>query len=201
MGLFKSREERRIERDLEVRKGLNSIRRSIKDLERHQQNYVEKAKRAKQINDAGQLDFIKKALRKTAAQRRLRERQLLSVETAIQMKSQVESDAEFAKAMLAVSTSIAELYGATDLTRTQKEFERAMAQAASLQERVEIFLDTTADSALAGDADALEAGISDADIDRMIDEEVVHDESAPVVDEAIRKGLREISEELGREEN
>jgi hypothetical protein len=32
MGIFKSKEERRIERDIEVRKGVNSLKRNIRDL-------------------------------------------------------------------------------------------------------------------------------------------------------------------------
>ncbi|MBI3270395.1 MAG: hypothetical protein HYZ53_15405 [Planctomycetes bacterium] len=199
MGIFKSKDERRMERDIEVRKGLNVIRRSIKDLDKQERAWVDKAKHARRINDAAQLDFIKRALKKTAVQRKLRERQLLSMETAIQMKGQVEADAEFARSMLGISKSIAELYGATDLSRTQREFERAMAQAESLQERMELFLDCAADSSLSADVDLAEAGVSDADIDRMIDEEAAHDESKGV-DESIRRGLAEIQEELKREE-
>jgi hypothetical protein len=41
--------------------------------------------------------------------------------------------------------------------------------------------------------------VSDADIDKMISEEVAHDETARV-DEAISGGIKEIQEELGREE-
>ena len=47
MGWFKSKEERGIERDIEVRKGINSIKRNIKQLRKHEKSYIEKAKRAK----------------------------------------------------------------------------------------------------------------------------------------------------------
>src|SRR5687768_6939006 len=106
MGIFKSREEKRIERDLEVRKGINSIKRNLKDLDKHSREYVDKAKKAKRIGDTQQLKFIKAALKKTALSKKLRERQLLSLETAMQIKNQAESDGEFAKAMMEVSKSI-----------------------------------------------------------------------------------------------
>ena len=52
MPLFKTREERRIEREIEVRKGINAIRANIRDLERNEKEYLAKAKRAKQWDPA-----------------------------------------------------------------------------------------------------------------------------------------------------
>jgi hypothetical protein len=97
MGLFKSKEEKRIERDIEVRKGINSIKRNVKELKRHENSYLEKAKRAKQIDDEQQLQFLKRALRKCILTRKMRERQLLSIETAMQIRNQAEADANFAR--------------------------------------------------------------------------------------------------------
>ncbi len=92
MGMFKSKEEKRIERDIEVRKGVNSLKRNIRDLSKHEISYIQKAKKARKIGDQSQYDFLKRQLKKTAAQRRMRERQLLSIETAVQIKNQAESD-------------------------------------------------------------------------------------------------------------
>ena len=62
MGLFKSKDERRIERDLEIRKGLAGIKRNIKQLEKHEREYLKKAQRAKRINSSEQLGFLKVAV-------------------------------------------------------------------------------------------------------------------------------------------
>ena len=86
MGMFKSKEEKRIERDIEVRKGVNSLKRNIRDLAKHEVSYILKAKKAKKIGDQSQYDFLKRQLKKTAAQKRMRERQLLSIETAVQRR-------------------------------------------------------------------------------------------------------------------
>ena len=47
MGMFKSKEEKRIERDIECRKGVNSLKRNIRDLAKHEFSYIQKAKKAR----------------------------------------------------------------------------------------------------------------------------------------------------------
>ena len=199
MGIFKSREERRIERDIEIRKGVASLRRNIRDLGKHEFSYIDKAKRAKKIGDKDQLAFLKKMLKKTAAQKRMRERQLLSIETAVQIKSQAESDADFAKSMGSVAKSISEVYGTTDFVKTQKNFEKAMYQAETLQQQMEVFLEMTQEHVMSGEVEGEEEVISDSEIDRMLEEQVVHEEGKPVESE-IDKGLKEIQDELDKEE-
>ena len=196
MGLFKSKDERRIERDLEIRKGLASIKRNIKQLEKHEKEYLKKAQRAKQINSGEQLGFLKGTLKRTAAQRRMLERQLLHLETVMQMKNQAESHAQFAQSMGAMSKSIAEAFGAVDFEETQKEFQNALTKAETMEERMELFLDLTA-SSLGDPVTASEDMVSDEEIDAMIEEGAAETEGAGL-DEEIARGLGEIEKELGK---
>ena len=198
MGMFKSKEEKRIERDIEVRKGVNSLKRNIRDLAKHESSYILKAKKAKKIGDQSQYDFLKRQLKKTAGQRRMRERQLLSIETAVQIKNQAESDADFAKSMGAVAKAVSEVYGSVDFAKTQKNFEKAMMQADTLQQQMEIFLEMTQEHVMAGEVEGEDAVVSDAEIDKMLDEEVVHEEGGSL-DKDIEKGLKDIQDELDRE--
>ena len=201
MGMFKSREEKRIERDIEVRKGVNSLRRNIRDLAKHESSYIlkaKKAKKAKKIGDQSQYDFLKRQLKKTAAQKRMRERQLLSIETAVQIKNQAESDADFAKSMGSVAKAVSEVYGSVDFAKTQKNFEKAMMQAETLQQQMEIFLEMTQEHVMSGEVEGEDQVVSDAEIDKMLDEEVVHDEGGSL-DKDIEKGLKDIQDELDRE--
>jgi hypothetical protein len=198
MGMFKSKEEKRIERDIEVRKGVNSLKRNIRDLAKHELSYIQKAKKAKRIGDNSQYDFLKRQLKKTAGQRRMRERQLLSIETAVQIKNQAESDADFAKSMGAVAKAVSEVYGSVDFAKTQKNFEKAMMQADTLQQQMEIFLEMTQEHVMSGEVEGEDQVVSDAEIDRMLDDEVVH-EAGGSVDKDIEKGLKDIQDELDRE--
>ena len=196
--MFKSKEEKRIERDIEVRKGVNSLKRNIRDLAKHELSYIAKAKKAKKIGDNSQYDFLKRQLKKTAGQRRMRERQLLSIETAVQIKNQAESDADFAKSMGAVAKAVSEVYGSVDFAKTQKNFEKAMMQADTLQQQMEIFLEMTQEHVMSGEVEGEDQVVSDAEIDKMLDEEVEHEEGGSV-DKDIEKGLKDIQDELDRE--
>lgn len=198
MGMFKSKAEKRIERDIEVRKGVASLRRNIKELAKHEISYVEKAKRARKIGDKEQYEFLKRQLKKSAAQKRVRERQLLSIETAVQIKNQAESDADFAKSMGSVAKAVSDVYGSVDIVKTQKNFEKAMMQAETLQQQMEIFLEMTQEHVMSGEVEGENELVSDAEIDRMLSDEVVREEGGSV-DKEIDKGLKDIHDELDRD--
>lgn len=198
MGLFKSKEERKIERDMEIRKGISEFKRNIRSLEKHEKDYIKKAKRAKQIGAQDQLDFIKKTIKQTAGQRRGLERQLLAIETAAQRKNQMEAHGQFAKSLAAISKSIAEVFGDVDWTETQKNFEKAMARAESFEQQVDVFLEASSESMFNEQAYS-EDLVTDDEIDQLIDGEVARDE-AKAVDGDIERGLGEIEKELGQKE-
>ncbi|MHC4839668.1 MAG: hypothetical protein ACYTDT_01755 [Planctomycetota bacterium] len=190
MGIFKSKEERRIERDMEIKKGIQRIRRQLKELGKSEEDWLEKARKAGRLGANDQLAFIRKSLKATTAQRRMLERQLLTIEAAFQMKNQTESFAIFAESMGVVSKSINEVYKTTDLESTQKNFEHAMGQAESMSQRMDLFLDMTNDSLFEADSTTGETLVSDEEIDQMIG-----------VDSGQRKKLsrEELDKEIARE--
>jgi hypothetical protein len=168
MGIFKSKEERRIARDMEVKKGIQRMKRQIRDLGKSEEEWLEKARRASRIGAGDQLAFIRKSLKATTAQRRMLERQMLTIEAAYQMKNQAESYAVFAESMGVVSKSINEVYKTTDLEATQRNFEHAMMQAETMGQRMDLFLDMTKDSLFEQDSTTGEQLVTDEEIDQMI---------------------------------
>jgi hypothetical protein len=91
---------------------------------------------------------------------------------------------------------IGRIFGEMDLTRTQAQWEKAVAQAGSMEERMEIFLDSMEQSAISGGVSSTrEELVSDAEIDRMIEADVLAGEKAELgkLDEL----ESEISRELG----
>jgi hypothetical protein len=198
MALFKSREERRIEREMAARKGVASFKRQIAQQEKHEREYLKKAARAKQLGDTRMLETLKAQIKRTHAMRYRFERSLLLLETAMQSKDQIESFESFGKAMSAISKSIDQAYGVTNLVKTQKEYEQAMAKASSMEQRIDLFLESSMDAAV--DVSDEEAGMamSDADLDRLIGEAAGEAEAVGADDE-IEKGLKDIERELGRD--
>ena len=172
MALFKSAEERRIERDIKIRQGIRRIEKSIREQGKFQDEFIHNAQQAKKIGDQSQYTFIRNSLKKTATIRKMLERQLLAVKNALLIKRQAEASADFAQSMGLMATEIGKLFGETDLVKTQADWEKAMVQSQTMEERMNMFLDTVEDVA-AQDVEMSAASevVSDAEIDRLIEAE------------------------------
>ena len=197
MGLFKSKEERRIEREMRIKSGLRAIERSIRQQEKFSEDFIKNARHAQQIGDQGQYQFIRSALKKTAAVKKMLERQLLAIKNAMLIQQQAQASQQFAESMNLMASEIGRVFGEMDLTKTQAQWERAVAQAGSIEERMEIFLDSMEESAISGGQGitAREELVTDDEIDRMIQADVLAAEKAELgkLDEL----ESEIAKELG----
>src|SRR3954453_10709431 len=142
MGLFKSKEERRIERGMKTRGGLRSIEKSIRQQEKFAADFIKNAQHARKIGDENQYQFIRGALKKTAAVKKMLERQLLAIKNAMLIQQQAQASQEFAQSMNLMAQEIGRVFGEMDLTQTQAQWERAVSQAGSMEERMEVFLDS-----------------------------------------------------------
>jgi hypothetical protein len=171
MALFKSAEERRIERDIKIRQGIRRIEKSIREQSKFQDEFIKNAQRAKKIGDGAQYVFIRNSLKKTATIKKMLERQLLTVKNALLIKRQAEASADFAGAMGTMATEISRLFGETDLVQTQADWEKAMVQSQTMEERMGMFLDTVEDIAAQDSEMAPSEAISDEEIDRLIEAE------------------------------
>jgi len=172
MGLFKSKEERRIEREMKIRQGIRAIERNIRQQEKYTEDFIKNAQNARKIGDQNQYAFIRSAL-KTAAIKKMLERQLLAIKNAMLIHQQAESSRQFAESMNLMSAEISRVFGEMDLTRTQAQWEKAVAQAGSMEERMELFLDSMEQAATSAPTTAKEELVSDEEIDRMIQADVI----------------------------
>ena len=179
MGLFKSKDERRVEREMKIRRGVKQIEKSIRQQGRFQEDFIRHAREAKKIGDAGQYAFIRGSLKKTAAVKKMLERQLLAIKNAQLLHAQARSSQQFAESMNLIAAEIGRAFGEMDVTKTQADWEKAMLRAETVEERMDLFLDSmeSADPAatVGGNPDGL---VSDDEIDRMIDADVLAEEKA-----------------------
>ena len=200
MGLFKSEEERRIERDMKVRQGVRRIEKSIREQGKFTEEFIRNAQHAKKIGDNAQYQFIRNSLKKTATVRKMLERQLLAIKNALLIKRQAEATADFAIAMKTMAGEVSQMYGETDLVRTQMDWEKAMMQSQSMEERMAMFLEGVEDGAAADVAQAASEAITDEEIDRMIAaEEQVEDAREAQQMSALRAELAELKGESAKE--
>jgi len=198
MGLFKSKDERRIEREMKIKGGMRAIERSIRQQEKFAEDFIKNAQHARKIGDNNQYLFIRNALKKTAAVKKMLERQLLAIKNAMLIQQQAAASQQFAESMGLMAREIGRVFGELDLTKTQAEWERAVAQAGSMEERMELFLDSMEQAAISGSGESAPASgelVSDDEIDRMIQADVLAQEKAELgkLDEL----ESEIAKELG----
>ncbi|HOA74569.1 MAG TPA: hypothetical protein PL151_18815 [Phycisphaerae bacterium] len=169
MALFKSSEERRIEREMKIRQGIRRIERAIREQAKFTDEFVANARRAQAIGDTKQYQFIRNSLKKTMLIRKVLERQLLSVKNAMLIKRQAEASADFTRAMGLMAAEIGKLFGETDLVKTQADWEKAMMQSQTMEERMNMFLDSIEDIA-AQDVEMTGTSetVADEEVDRLI---------------------------------
>lgn len=169
MALFKSSEERRIEREMKIRQGIRRIERAIREQAKFTDEFVSNARRAQAIGDNKQYQFIRNSLKKTMVIRKVLERQLLSVKNALLIKRQAEASADFTQAMGLMAREIGKLFGETDLVKTQADWEKAMMQSQTMEERMNMFLDSIEDIA-AQDVEMTTTSetVADDEVDRLI---------------------------------
>lgn len=172
MGLFKSSEERRIERDIKVRQGIRRIEKSIREQAKFQDDFIRNAQQARRMGDNAQYQFIRNSLKKTFTIRKMLERQLLSVKNALLIKRQAEASADFAQAMGMMAREIGRMFGEADLVQTQADWEKAMVQSQTMEERMNVFLESV-EQVAAQDVEFSGAQeiVSDEEIDRLIETE------------------------------
>jgi hypothetical protein len=196
MGLFKSKDERRIEREMKIKAGMRSIERSIRQQEKFSEDFIKNARHAKQIGDNGQYLFIRSALKKTAAVRKMLERQLLAMKNAMLIQQQAAASQQFAESMNIMAKQIGDIFGEMDLTKTQAQWEKAVNQAGTMEERMELFLDSMQDAAVSGSASTTrEDLVTDEEIDRMINAELIASEKSEL--SKLDELESEIAKELG----
>ena len=150
MGLFKSKDERRVEREMKIRSGhavdrevdppAGEIRRGL-----HQERPA-----CPQDRRRGAIPVHPRC-----PEENRRRQEDARAAAAVDQERDAHSAAgagepQFAESMNLMAREIGRVFGEMDLTKTQAQWERAVAQAGSMEERMEIFLDSMEQSAISG---------------------------------------------------
>ena len=195
MGLFKSKQERRIEREMKIRAGLKGIERAIRQQEKFAADFIKNAQHAQRINDTQQYTFIRQALKRTAGMKRLLERQLLCMKNAMLVSEQAQATQQFCQSMELMSRQINDVFASVDMTKSQAQWQSAMNKATSLEQRAELFLDSIETGPTTDSAAADSTTITDDEIDRMINADVLAEQHSELasLDELDQQITRELS--------
>lgn len=191
MGLFKSSDERRIERDMRIRAGLRAIERAVAKQEKMTEELAGAAQKSKQAGDGAQYHFVRNALKRSAGLKKVLQRQLLAMQNAVLIQEQARATGQFAAAMAELARDISATGGEVDLARTMADWEKAVQQAGTMDERVDLFIQSMQTAPVDGAA----AGVSDAEVDELIDADVLAAQQTELaeLDDLQRQIARELS--------
>ena len=188
---FQSKAERKRQREQEIRRGMRQIRLHIKTLNKNITEFRDKAVEARRIGATDQLKMLTDSIKRSLLQMRTQERQLLAIETAIQIKGQAESTSQFALSMQAISTAIAESFGNADLDKTITQYEQATLQADEMGIAMDDFLTSSSEMLENGLAD--NSLVNDAEVQQMLNEDFQRASLSEIdqrIDQALQQGVK-----------
>ena len=126
------------------------------------------------------------------------ERQILNIETFNQLKDQAEAQADFARSLQTVAQSVGEAYGSVNIVEIQKNCEKAIGQYESMQQMMEMFMESSTESMQNIDVSQADAVVSDDEIDKLIDEQIVSEEGK-AVEGSLEEKTKDILSRLEKE--
>ncbi len=152
--LWKSKEEKEIERKIRMRKAKMALKQYINNLEGLKRKIFLQGKEAAKLGDEALLR--RSAVKYLSIEQRIKQakRLLLLMEEAEIQRELVKVSANFIQFSRDIVESVAEGPGAEDIASMQVEFEKAMGKVENLDEALSSMLDMTSESILSGDFNA-----------------------------------------------
>jgi hypothetical protein len=193
--IFKSRQQRELERDIAIQRALALHRQHAAKLQQHERQYMEKALRAKKAGDKANFQRLCRMVAQTTNERRAIESQLLYFETLLQTRDKVRLFKDFAQGMKAMARSIGDVFRDFDAGDVLRDVETALAQSSQLESAMGMVLDRVSSAQMSAPVNA--EGISAEDVERIVSEQAVAEAASP--DREIDAGLKAIEREMTRE--
>lgn len=193
MKLFKSKQDKDIEKRLLIKKTMANMNKYIAQLEQQKLKYIESAKKAKRIGSESQYNLSVSGLKTALAQQRRAEEMLLNFELTSQMKDLTSMTSTFLKGMSSLSRDMAKITSNNDFIKVQKEFEKAMMGVEDTSEKLDMFLETS-DSSFESVANSQKTEASDEEIRGLIENEATEVEDT--MDKEIEEQLKEIEKNM-----
>lgn len=150
--LWKSREEKEIERKIRINRAKAALQRYIESLEALSRKIMEQGKEAARLGDR---ELLRRQARKYfIVNQRIRQtkRLLLLMEEAELQRELVKASSRFIEFSKDIVSSIAEGPSASEIVRTQMRLEEALAKAESVEEALNTILDLTSEGILTSKA-------------------------------------------------
>ncbi len=195
MGLFKSKTQRKLEREIKARRGKTRIKRFIKSTEKVRKRYWDLARDALRLGDREQFRPLAAAYVRADQQVNRWRRYLLQLETLQVRQREVSATGEFLESVSAMTSSMLRGADAEQVAAMQANLEEALARSRAVEDMLSVALDASADSIFG--TEELDEGQLEELSQVMLADEEEQDEVRG--EQPIAAGLREIEREMRRE--
>lgn len=146
MGLFKTKQQREIQKKMLVKRTVNSMNKQIARLEEQKKVFIDAAKRAKEKNLDAQFNLALSGYRMTVQQQKRAQEMLLNFEITAQMRDVTMMTTEFLKGMSVISKEMSKLADAKEFEKIQAQFEEAITAVETQTEQIDSFMEISQES-------------------------------------------------------
>lgn len=192
MGLFKTKQQKELEKKMVIKRTLTTMKQHISALEKQKAVYIAAAKRAKAQGLSAQYQLAVTGLKMTMKQQKKAQEMLLNFELSTQIKDMTAMTKAFLNGMSILSKEMSRLTDSKEFAKIQMEFEKSMEGVQEQGEQMEVFLDSNQSNfdSLAEDETS---STEDKEIAALLDEETSQDEMS---DDILDKTLDELEKKI-----
>ena len=192
MGLFKTKQQKELEKKMVIKRTLTTMKQQINELEKQKAVYIAAAKRAKAQGLSAQYQLAVTGLKMTMKQQKKAQEMLLNFELSTQIKDMTAMTKAFLNGMSILSKEMSRLTDSKEFAKIQMEFEKSMEGVQEQGEQMEVFLDSNQSNfdSLAEDETS---STEDKEIAALLDEETSQDEMS---DDILDKTLDELEKKI-----
>ena len=195
MNLFKSKQEKEIERKIKARQGKKSVERHVQKQRVNIEKYWGLAKRAYRLHDTKMFEQIASFILMTQRDITQWERRLLYFDMVEAQRDQVLAAAEFAQAYQEMAKSMLSSASPADLAKIQKDIEVAMMRSEVMEEAMDSLMELSE-----GMLQDVRVGDQSAELKQImatLQNEAIAESQAPS-DSEIEASLRTLEEQMKR---
>ena len=197
MGLFKSKQQKEIEKKMLVKRTINTMNKQINKLEDQKQVFIDAARRAKEKDLQAQYNLALSGYKMTVQQQRRAQEMLLNFEITAQMKDVTMMTSEFLHGMSDISREMTKLADAKEFAKIQAQFETAMLAVETQTDQIDNFMEKSQETFYNAGKDKT-GKMTDEEFAKFIDEQASMD---GLSDENIDKEINELKKKLDAENN
>lgn len=197
MGLFKTKQEKEIEKKMLVKKTINAMNKQINKLEAQKQVFIDSAKRAKQKDLDAQYNLALSGYKMTVQQQKRAQEMLLNFEITAQMKDVTMMTAEFLHGMSDLSKEMTKFADAKEFAKIQNQFEMAMSAVETQADQMDNFMEMSQETFYNQGKARDGKEMSDEEFAKFIEEQASQDEmSSSDIDKEMEELRKKIESDM-----